>query len=199
MRRLITGLLLAGLAPLLASITTPSPGAVLRGPVNITGSSQVETGGFSSSEVAFAFANDPTGTWFVIATSDQPVEEGTLATWDTTAITDGDYALRLRVYLQDGTTLDVTVTDLHVRNDLPLPTATPPVEAQDLPTFEPSLPAPTLDPVPVTPTYAAPAPLPVNPVVLTDGSVRSTFVRGAVFAVMAILLIGLFLRFRSSR
>jgi hypothetical protein len=199
MHWLTPSLLAAGHVPLLLTITTPSPGAVLRGQVSITGSNLVEAGEFSRSEIAFAYAGDPTDAWFLIAAHDQPALDGVLATWDTTTISDGDYNLRLRVYLQDGAMNDVTVADLHVRNDAPIPTATPPVSAQDLPTLEATLPAPTPAPAAVIATYAAPTALPVNPVALTDDSVRSMFLRGAVFAVIAILLIGIFLRMRSAR
>lgn len=196
---LFRSLLVLGLAPSFLGITTPVSGAVLRGPVNISGSNRPETGLFSYSEVAFAYAGDPTGTWFLIAAQDQPVDGGVLATWDTTAITDGDYALRLRVYLQDGTTVDVTVSDLHIRNDVPVSTATPPVAAEDLPTPAPSLPAPTPVPAAATPGASPPAESPGNPVSLTDVSVFSTFRRGAAFTLIAFVLMSILLRLRSLR
>lgn len=204
MRWLISSLLLFWLAPPQLGITTPSSGAVLRGPVNITGDNQVQTGIFSYSEVAFAYVGDPTGTWFLIATNNEVVESGTLGIWDTTTITDGDYNLRLRVYLQDGTTVDVTVSNLHIRNDEAAATATPPVQSEDLPTSPAALPTPTLEPAPVisspqkAPAFSAPTPGPANPASLTDGSVLSTFRRGALFALIAFLLIGIFLRLRAS-
>jgi hypothetical protein len=199
MRFWLTGLLFSGLVPVLVGITTPASGAVLRGSVSIVGSSQVESGNFAHTEVAFAYAGDLTGTWFLIGSSDQPVVEGVLATWDTTTISDGDYSLRLRVFLQDGTTMDVTVTDLHVRNDAPAQTATPPVAIQDLPTFEPSPSPAAPEAVPASATAPAPRALPGNPAEVTENQVLSTFRRGAVFAVISVALIGLFLRLRSMR
>ena len=199
MRWLSPGLMLFWLGPLLLGITTPAPGAVLRGPVNISGSNQVQGATFLYAEVSFSYVNDPTGPWFLIATNDQPIEDGILATWDTTSITDGDYALRLRVFLQDGTSQDVTVADLHVRNDVAAATATPPVAAADLPTFAPALPTPTDLPVSATSAFAPLTPLPDNPAALTDKSVLSTFRRGAIFAVIAFALIGIFIRLRTSR
>jgi hypothetical protein len=192
-------LITAALVPLLLGIVTPSSGAVLRGAVSITGGTEVPDGQFSHYELSFAYAGDATGTWFLIATSSQPVEDGTLATWDTTAISDGDYSLRLRVFLQDGTTMDVTVTDLHVRNDVPLPTATPPVAAQDLPSPTPSMAAAASAPAAATATFVQPTALEHNPAALTDDSVLASLRRGAVFAVIAVALIGLFLRLRSEQ
>jgi hypothetical protein len=192
MRWLLSSLSLAGFIPLLAGINTPAAGAVLRGTVTITGSNQVESGQFLSSELAFAYTGDATGTWFLIGIEHEIIGNGTLGTWDTTSITDGDYSLRLRIYLQDGSTMDVTVTDLHVRNDLPPPTATPLIAAQDLPTLEPTAPAATPAPLSVTPAFTARPTLPGNPIALSDDSVLSTFRRGAVFAVIAIALTGLF-------
>src|SRR3990172_7195875 len=77
-------------------ITAPSPGDVLQGVVLISGTNNVA--GFVSAEISFTYAGDTTGTWFQIAMNNQPVLNGTLATWDTTVITDGDYIIRLRVY-----------------------------------------------------------------------------------------------------
>lgn len=199
MRWLSSSLILSWLGPALLGITTPAPGAVLRGPVNISGSNQVPGATFLYAEVAFSYTHDPTGTWFLIATNDQAVEAGILATWDTTSITDGDYALRLRVFLQDGTTQDVTVADLHVRNDSFAPTATPPVAAEDLPTLAPPLPTSTVVPVSVPSAFSQPTPVPGNPAALTDISVLSTFRHGAIFAVIAFALIGIFIRLRSPR
>ena len=51
------------------------------------------------------------------------MHNSTLATWDTTSITDGDYILRLRVFFQDGSSQDVIVS-VTVRNEA-VPTATP--------------------------------------------------------------------------
>ena len=196
---LLFGLLLFWLAPPALGITTPSSGAVLRGPVTITGDNQVLTGTFSYSELSFSYIGDPTGTWFLIATAAEPISGGTLATWDTAAITDGDYALRLRVYLQDGTTVDVTVSDLHVRNDTAIPTATPPVAAEDLPTQDLATATRTPAPALVSAGVSTPVPLPDNPASLTDGLVLATMWRGAFFALIAFGLIALTVRLRASR
>ncbi len=92
----------ADAGPLIAS---PQTGDALQGIIPVSGSDQLA--GRLYSEVAFAYAGDTTGTWFLIATVTEPVIDGTLTNWDTTTITDGNYILRLRVYLSDGTFRDV--------------------------------------------------------------------------------------------
>ena len=71
------------------------------------------------------YASNPADSWFTIQTFPQPVTNPTLAVWDTTTVTDGDYVLHLRVFLQDGSTQDVVVSDLKIRNDVPIATVTP--------------------------------------------------------------------------
>src|SRR4030042_389985 len=113
-------LLLSALFPVQAAaqntppyITAPQAGQALQGMVTVTGASALEE--FALAEIAFAYADDATGTWFLIASSDQPVIDGFLATWDTTTITDGTYALRMRVLLADGTNRETPVPALGVR------------------------------------------------------------------------------------
>ena len=103
-------------------ITAPTAGQILRGQVSITGTTDIPN--FASAELDFAYASDFTGKWFLIQTFSQPVANSAIATWDTTSISDGDYVLRLRVTLQDGSSQDATVK-VKAQNQTPLPTATP--------------------------------------------------------------------------
>src|SRR5512138_984404 len=119
------------------AITSPAPGDVLRGQVNIIGSTN--TPDFVSAQLDFAYASDATGTWFPIQTLSQPVFDSPLYTWDTTSITDGDYILRLRVFLGDGTYQEVTVpitvgNEVQPATPTPVPTATPQEEKAPVPT-----------------------------------------------------------------
>ena len=119
---LILSLFFQGSTP---SITAPQNGEILRGQVQIQG--QMDTPNFASAELAFTFdasASDPAASWFPIQTFPQPIQNPIIATWDTTAVTDGEYALRLRIFLQDGTSQDVVVNNLKIRNNEPLPTPT---------------------------------------------------------------------------
>ena len=172
-----------GLEPI---IKTPQTGDVLQGIITITGSDEVT--GFFSSEVAFAFAGDTTGTWFLIAASSRPVEDGTLATWDTTTITDGNYVLRLRVYLGDGSFLDVTVPDVRVRNYTPIETPTP------APTALQATPVPTAT-LTATP-FPTPTSMPHNPAILTPVDVSISIAYGGVAAVILLFVIGIYLWLR---
>ncbi len=125
-------------------ISAPASGDVLQGLVDITGTSAVD--GFLSSELSFAYASDATNTWFLIYRTDQPVTEGLLAAWDTNLVTDGDYDLRLRVSLQDGSLIETLVTGLRIRNQTPTETPTPEPTLTPKP-FDTPLPTP-LPPTP---------------------------------------------------
>lgn len=106
------------------TITFPHEGDALQGLVTIVGSNQMV--GFVSSEISFAYSGSSTGTWFLIAKSDQIVQNGNLGEWDTSLISDGNYDLRLRTFLNDGTYYDNEITGLRIRNytsvETPLPT-----------------------------------------------------------------------------
>jgi hypothetical protein len=168
------------------SVDLPRPGEALQGVVTITGSSDAP--GMVSMEVSFAYHDDPTQTWFLIAESQQPVTSGTLATWDTTTITDGDYDLRLWVNLKDGTHQQVVVSGLRVRNYTPVETSTPqPVPsgtAQVVITDTP-LPA-TATPIPLTPTPFPPNPAQLSQVDYLSGLTLGGIVVLVLFAGMAV-------------
>jgi hypothetical protein len=167
-------------------ITTLQAGDVLQGISTINVSNNLS--GFTSSEVAFAYTGDPTGTWFLIAQNNQPIDDGTLATWDTTTISDGNYILRLRVFLSDGSFHDATVPNLRVRNYTPIETPTPaptPLQATVIPTDTPT----------ITP-YPTPTTLPKNPAILTPTDVSISIGYGGVAAVIILVLVGFYLWLR---
>ena len=175
-------------------ITSPTGGQALQGLVQITGSTQVD--GFASAELAFAYADDTTGTWFLIAAPAAPVTSGLLAEWDTSSITDADYVLRLRVFRQDGSSVETRVTGLRVRNTLPVETSTPTAAATATVTL---LPLESATPVPptVTPTpFFTPTALPPNPAALTTSDIYSAMRQGALYAAALVLLFGLLMRLR---
>lgn len=173
---------------------SPRPGEILRGVVAIHGNNEVE--GFASAEVAFTYSAG-LKTWFLIATHFQPVRDDLLATWDTTVITDGEYTLRLRVYLVDGTYRDAFVSEVRIRNYLPVETDTPiPGQMTEgdrnftLESLVTPLPSPT--PVPL----ATPTPLPGNPSSLSRRQVYTSLSWGVVSMVGLFSLFGLYLRLR---
>ena len=190
---LVLVLLAAQDAPPLA-ITSPAPDEFLRGQVTITG--RIDVPGFISAQLDFAYASNPTDTWFNIQAYSQPPADSTLAVWDTTAITDGDYVLRLRVNLQDGTAQDVTVP-VRIGNDVlptptPEPTATPEAETVLIPT--PFLIA--ASPTPTDLPRPTPTALPPNPVSLGQNQIYMSLGRGALVILGLFALAGLIVRVR---
>lgn len=177
------------------AITSPEADQIVQGLVIVSGT--VTVLGFSSYELSFAYKDDPTGTWFTLQNSSLPVFDGELGTWDTTTLTDGNYSLRLRVFLLDGSVQETIVTDLRVRNYTAVPTSTftptaTPFAEIVAPTAQ--LIAPLL--ATVTPSHPTPTPFPPNPAGLTVPSISEALGRGAILSLLLILVVGLILRLR---
>ncbi len=176
------------------AITSPAADEVLRGRVTVTGTLDVPS--FASAELDFAYASNPTDTWFTIQAFSQLVSDSALAVWDTTSITDGDYVLRLRVTLEDGTFQEATVP-VKVGNDV-LPTSTP------APTATPEevtvlFPTPFLLAASPTPTEVprpTPTALPANPASLRQNEIYASLGRGALVILGLFALAGLIIRIR---
>ncbi len=169
-----------------AVITSPTSGEAVQGLVPILGSTDLP--GFVTSEVAFGYAGETTSTWFLISTIDHPVLSGLLATWDTTSITDGNYVVRLRVHLNDGSMRELTVPNLRVRNYTLVETPTP----------EPTAVKPTLLPtLTLTPTqFPTPTLLPTNQAVLTPTDVTMSIGIGGLGAIVLFSILGIYLWLR---
>ena len=105
-----TGEATQGASPKKAAILSPEAGQALQGSVPIVVDTAVE--GFEAAELAFAYTNNPTGTWFTIFQGNQPASGEALIQWDTSQISDGTYSLRLIVRLSDGTQHSVEVAGL---------------------------------------------------------------------------------------
>jgi hypothetical protein len=181
------------------SISSPLPGTTLRGQVEILGNMDVPN--FASAELALGYfipnggAADPADNWFPLQSFSQPKVDAPLMVWDTTSVTDGEYNLRLRVFLQDGSFQDATVNDLKLRNDLPEPTETP----------QEFLQAPTQSSIPVKPTststviFPRPTPLPPNPAGLTTSLIFSNLTRGSLIAFVIFVAFSILLRLRKNQ
>jgi hypothetical protein len=176
------------------AITSPAPDEVLRGQVTITG--RVDIVNFTSVQLEFAYAPNPTDTWFTIQTFSQPMVDPTLAVWDTTSITDGDYVLRLRVNFEDGTSQEATVP-IKIGNDaLPTPTAEP---TSTLESDAALIPTPFLLAASPTSTEVSPptpTALPPNPASLAGNEIYTSLGRGALVILGLFALAGLILRIR---
>lgn len=183
------------------SITSPQTDETLRGLVEIQGGMDIPN--FASAELAFTFnetASDPAASWFVIQTFPQPITNPVLAAWDTTAVTDGDYALRLRVFLQDGSFQEAVIPNLKVRNDEPLPTPTP-TSTEAVFNFQPLNETPGVSAqatsIPVI-TYPTSTPLPANPASLTAFSIVTIFWQSALAILVLFAFFSLILRLRKN-
>jgi hypothetical protein len=182
-------------------ITAPTAGQILRGSVSVTGTTNMPN--FASAELDFAYASDSTGTWFLIQAFSQPVANSTIATWETTSISDGDYTLRLRVTLQDGSSRDAAVK-VNVQNQAPLPTATltitPTITSTTAFLPQPSTPvvvvaSPTLISPPV---FSTPTVLPPNPVEVQTNDIYAGVQRGALAMVGLFIVFAVLIRLRRS-
>jgi hypothetical protein len=175
-----------GVFQLAPEIISPRSGDVIQGTQRIIGTSEIT--GFLSSEVSFAYLDDPTNTWFLISRSDQSVQNGTLGEWNSTDVTDGEYSLRLRITLDDLSEIDVTVAGLRVRNYTPIetPTSNPSIPTEEKPALV--ILAPTS-----APTYT---PLAPNPAQMRSESILSSMGYGAIVVVVLLLVLGMYLRFR---
>ena len=197
-----------------AEIADPQPGQALRGVVLIQGTA--EHPAFDHYEVSFAYEPNPTADWFAIeAAGASPVQNGQLASWDTTQIADGAYQLRLRVFSNDGgAPLEFVTAGLAVANSVPLPAASatsPATAVATVPNTE--APAPTTTPAVASstavPNAVSTATAPavstaistvVSPVVSPAGSAQSptsspyllALGRGAVAAIAGFLALGVY-------
>ncbi|MCI0518753.1 MAG: hypothetical protein L0Z70_00665 [Chloroflexi bacterium] len=159
-------------------IRAPAAGQALQGRVEISGGSTAP--GARGYQVFFAYQNNPTDTWFLIASSSEPVSDGVLAAWDTSTITDGEYKLRLVVQLEGGQELRAEAAGLRVRNYSPIETNTPTAIPPSATPQPGETPLPTLTPTatqtPIPPTATA---LPPNPAEISRQDVYISLGKGA--------------------
>lgn len=169
-------------APGYADITRPHAGEALVGVITIEGSASHPS--FLSYDLSFAYEVDGVETWFPILDNVQnPVVDGRLGIWDTTGITDGDYKLRLRVNLKNGSTLEAVVSGLRLRNSSPIETATP----------GPALEAEQDEPPSATVT---PLPTPISREEPQRGRTLTALMWGGSLGLAALLLVGVLLSVR---
>lgn len=188
MKHLLVTFVLAGWFALVQQTTPapaldrPLPGEAVQGVVLIQGSSAVE--GFASAQVEFRYEGGSGETWFLIQDQIPAIESGTLASWDTTTITDGIYRIRLRVLRQDGNIIVVEVAGVRVRNYTAVETNTPAMMPET--THQPTA-TQTATPVVIRST---PTPMPPNSISVTGTELRGSALAGlGVVAALFLLLI----------
>lgn len=164
-----------------SGITAPVAGSEVSGIVPVVGSADAPN--YLRYEMAFRYVSNPAADWVVFAEGSEPVDNGTLAIWDTTVgreagvpvFPDGRYQLRLRVVKADYNYDEYFVGDLVVANDTATATATPTVvevenEAVPAPAtlaatavFQPVQALPSLTPFPTTTPLPGPRETPTVP------------------------------------
>ena len=152
--------------------------------------------GFVSWELNFSYAIDTTGSWYLIAEGDQPVSKGLLAEWDTSTITDGNYQVRLTVFLEGDRRSHFVVPDIRVRNYTAIETLTATPTLTSTPytlTPQPSQTATLSQTATVTTVPDTPTPLPTNPIEISPFEINTSVARGVLGTLAAFLLMGLYL------
>lgn len=100
----------AGCVPNQINITYPEAGIEISGAIEITGTVNVPNFGFYKYEVAPSNSD----TWATIAAGREVKVDTSLGRWDTTALTPGDYQLRLVVIDNQGTILPACIVPVRV-------------------------------------------------------------------------------------
>jgi len=103
---------MSGCIPDKIMITSPKPSDSVSGTISITGTAAVPNFGFYKYEVATMGSQN----WATIAASRDAVKDGELGKWNTAALTNGDYFLRLVITDNVGTSLEPCVIAVRVLN-----------------------------------------------------------------------------------
>jgi hypothetical protein len=151
-----------------AAILTPASGSTVGGIVQIEGTASLG-GEFQYYKLEVA----PVGTdaWGnLVGEARQQVVNGQLGVWDSAAVSDGSYMIRLRVVDPTGNYCEAVATNINVQNsrptDVPTPTEAPTPEETEAPPIQNAVPTPvptiategTGTPAPtVTPPRAGPS------------------------------------------
>ncbi len=112
--------------PVSIVILSPLPGNVVAGNVQVLGSAIHPQ--FLQYQLEYGPDPNPSNLWFPATGGIRnTVLYNLLGIWNTTAVQDGNYQLRLRVYLRDATSLTTVVNNIRIQNNraTPQPSATP--------------------------------------------------------------------------
>jgi hypothetical protein len=100
-----------GCIPGQIEITSPKPGDEIKGQVTLIGTADIPNFGFYKYE----FATLDSDTWSAVEASRKVVKNGELGKWDTSAILQGDYQLRLVVADNQGNELPACVIPVRIK------------------------------------------------------------------------------------
>ncbi len=101
---------IVGCTPNKIMITSPQPGEEIKGSIELLGTVNIPNFGFYKYEVARAGSE----TWATISADRNMVENGLLGRWNTSALTPGDYQLRLVVTDNQGEALPACVVPVRI-------------------------------------------------------------------------------------
>ncbi len=101
-----------GCVPDQIMITSPQPGDVVNGSIQIIGTANVPNFGFYKYEIA------PIGTqsWATISAGREAKQDEELGAWNTASLTNGEYFLRLVITDNEGASLEPCVIAVRVAN-----------------------------------------------------------------------------------
>jgi hypothetical protein len=102
---------ISGCIPGLIDITSPKAGDEIKGSITLTGDANIPNFGFYKYE----FAPLGSDTWSAVEASRKAVRDGNLGNWDTSAILQGDYQLRLVVADNQGNELPACVIPVRIK------------------------------------------------------------------------------------
>jgi len=162
------------------TINYPQNGQSVQGVVEITGSAVSDL--FLRGEVYYAYNNTENITWFMITQIDQQIDNGVLARWDTTTITDGEYQIKIKLIKTDNTTDELVIKPVYVRNYSMEPTVTPAPTNASLAVEEDT---------PGTPINSFSTPFPQNPAAVSGEGIKKSIFVGITLTLL--LLTGLLL------
>lgn len=100
-----------GCIPGQIDITSPKPGDEIQGSIVLKGSATIPNFGFYKYE----FSTIGSDTWATILANRKVVQDGDLGNWDASAITTGDYQLRLVVTDNQGNELPACVIPVRIK------------------------------------------------------------------------------------
>ena len=112
--------------PVSIVILSPIPGNVVAGNVQVLGSAMHPQ--FLQYQLEYGPDPNPGNLWYAATGPiSTPVLNNLLGIWNTGAVQDGNYQLRLRVFLRDATSLSTVVNNIRIQNRVPtlVPSATP--------------------------------------------------------------------------
>lgn len=183
--------------PVKAEIISPTAGDAVRGSIAIKGIIAVD--GFISWELTFSYADDTSGSWYLIAEGEEHTINDFLSEWDTTTITDGFYNLRLTVYLKGSRRTHFILPGIQVRNYTPVEIETPIPALTTTPSTQ--TPQPTKIPINLqsqTLLPETPTPLPTNPIEISSPEISNSLIRGALGTLTGFLILGLYISVRKT-